>query len=121
MGTCAQRTCTILYPVTSTVYSTSALFKTTLVASNVLHNVLCALAVCGLLLFTLVARVRRAVPLDDGVVVAGLLCIYFILVHMVLAPLPRYAVPIHGFLYLCGSVVLYELVTQGYRRARGIP
>jgi hypothetical protein len=114
-----QRDGPFLYPVTSTMYQTNSFFRLSLVASNVLHNVLCVLTVGGLLLLPFVARSKKRSRLDPAVAVSGLFVVYFVLIHVILSPLPRYAMPIHGFLYLCGSVVLYELGRLGTRKLGG--
>jgi 4-amino-4-deoxy-L-arabinose transferase-like glycosyltransferase len=104
-----------IYPVSSSLYHESRLAYRSLVLMKRSHT---ALVVIGLLTIGGVAlRAFRGGLRSPTGVAAGaiaLLLVYFTGVHMVMAPLPRYSIPLQGPLYLLAAYGL----TEGYRFLR---
>ncbi|MDR1934682.1 MAG: glycosyltransferase family 39 protein [Candidatus Accumulibacter sp.] len=100
-----------VYPVTASPYLTSPFFQATELISAYLHPLLtiAALAGCGLVLFKPeIFRLSKGKRCIAMLVVA--LILYFLVIHMVGAPFPRYGIPLRPIIYGFG---LFTLATLG--------
>ena len=98
-----------IYPVVSTIYQQYTVAAATLWLFNTLRPLLLLLAAwsCAYVLF----RIFRAKSIHEEILVISLLAatlLYFTLVHTVLAPLPRYAIPVIPVLYLTAAFGLWK-------------
>lgn len=99
-----------VYPVEASPYLTSPFFHITEVASAYLHRPLtiAALAGCGAVLF----KPRLLGLSEDNRPIAVLivaLILYFLAIHMVGAPFPRYGIPLRPIIYGLGLFTLAAL------------
>jgi hypothetical protein len=100
-----------VYPVETSPYFTLPFFRITESVSASLHLPLtiAALIGCGLVLFK-----PRALGLSEDnrciAVLVVALILYFLAVHMVGAPFPRYGIPLRPFIYGLG---LFTLAVPG--------
>jgi hypothetical protein len=99
-----------VYPVIVSPYLTSPLFHATEVVSACLHLLLtvAALAGCGLVLFRPRVFDLREQNQRVAVLIVALI-LYFLAVHMVGAPFPRYAIPLRPVIYGLGLLTLAVL------------
>lgn len=100
-----------IYPVTSSIYSSSGFFMFTLSLFQAIHPIflLLSLAAAIFLLRDLaISRFNTAANTEAYFIVG---CIaYFTVVHMVFAPLPRYSIPMHPLIYMIGLFFISKLL-----------
>ena len=100
-----------IYPVRSSIYSSSGFFMITLSLFKAIHPLfaLLSLAAIVMLLRELLRSRFNTAANTEIYLVAG--CItYFTLVHTVFAPLPRYSIPMHPLLYVAGLFAISKLI-----------
>lgn len=92
-----------MYKVFSSIYDQYRIAAYSLTLSKWLHPVLLA-GFCLTLVFLAAGSFGIHQPFcsGPGVQILALLLLYFTFVHTVLAPLPRYSIPLHGGLYILG-------------------
>jgi hypothetical protein len=94
---------TFIYPVRNNPYFSKPSFYLSSYYMEQIHGPLMMLAIAGMLLVWLPARLQ---PLSkDGLVFAramSLLVLYFLAAHSVVAPYPRYSIPMRPVLYGMG-------------------
>jgi 4-amino-4-deoxy-L-arabinose transferase-like glycosyltransferase len=102
------------YGVKSSIYHTAKVARATYVLMMSLHGFLAMLALTYTV-FLLSRTVRtRAYNKNPEIVITGILIVYFTLIHMVLAPLPRYAVPLYPFSYILAVGAVAALTKKAY-------
>lgn len=106
-----------LYPVIKSPYAAMEPFYISHLATGYAHNPLMWLAVLGSALVWL-ATWQVWVPRDSLLVpqLASLLLLYFIGIHMVVAPFPRYAIPLRPICYLLAVWVCWALWQRAFGR-----
>jgi 4-amino-4-deoxy-L-arabinose transferase-like glycosyltransferase len=99
-----------VYPVTASPYMISPLFQATEIASVYLHFFLtmAALVGCGIVLFRPRVFALRSENHCIAVLIVALI-LYFLAVHMVGAPFPRYGIPLRPIIYGLGLWTLAAL------------
>lgn len=108
-----------IYPVKDSPYGKSALFQLSHGLMRSLHGALVSLAVLGCVL-AWSTGIRRALGLAESemipVQLISLLLVYATVVHMVVAPFPRYSIPLRPELYMMAAFGVSALLRL-YRRA----
>jgi 4-amino-4-deoxy-L-arabinose transferase-like glycosyltransferase len=105
-----------IYPVSRSIYHISTAGRVFLEGFRLLHPWL-ILSAFGLVLFVLVRAWRqRQWTQDLPLLICGSLMLYFTAIHIVLAPLPRYSVPMWGIAYTLALVAFYR--TTGWLASR---
>ena len=89
-----------VYPIVSTPYQEAGIFKVTHSVMKLLHVPITLLAILG----AVTAWVPRAFGVREGnntwlMKILGLLFLYFILIHTIASPYPRYSIPIRPLTY----------------------
>ena len=102
-----------VYPVTSTPYASNGIFRWTHQFMYYLHWPLVLLGLCGCLIaWCPVTRAREATGLSTPIArFISLLLGYFIFIHMIGTPFPRYSFPLRPFLYGMALYALYAILT----------
>jgi 4-amino-4-deoxy-L-arabinose transferase-like glycosyltransferase len=93
-----------IYPVNKSLFSPPSPGMYVLYVYKYAHGLLllATLLVVGLSIRMLLKRESTPDrPLDAMILFSGVVTIYFLLAHTVLAPLPRYSIPLHSIYYLC--------------------
>ena len=93
-----------IYPVDKSLFSLPSPGMYILYVYKYAHGLflLATLMVVGLSVRMMWKRERTADrPLDAMILFCGVITVYFVLAHTVLAPLPRYSIPLHPIYYLC--------------------
>lgn len=101
-----------VYPVLDSIYHKNTAAYYSVVLSSRLHLfwVFSFAALAGYLSVRLIFG-RNLSPPEALAVPVVLIVLYFVIIHVALAPLPRYAVPIHGFLFVSGVFLVYRVFT----------
>lgn len=97
-----------------TPYSDNTLFIQSQNLSRILHTPLMLLAVIGSFYF-FIAKARFALQVSSIVV------LYFMGMHMIGAPFPRYSIPIRPFCYGIALSMLFEIYSILRRKSRQTP
>ncbi len=101
-----------VYPLLKTPYTTEPLFQTTRTAMLLVHPIFVALALLGVVIAWL-PGVKRDLP--DSFIwtfqLLSLLMIYFIVLHIIGAPYPRYSIPLRPVIYGMALSVLFWFIT----------
>lgn len=102
--------------VLSSIYSKYQIVEYSMVFSKWMHPVL-LISACFIILFLLGGLLKSKQPpcKGPGIWVITSLFLYFTAIHTVLAPLPRYSIPLHGDLFLlgtCGFVLCIDFVRK---------
>lgn len=96
-----------VYRILTSMYETNSVAKGSLTLMRTLHPILLILAVFGAIYS--ISMYKRAEPENKKRIVIALiffmLLFYFTAVHSVLAPLPRYSIPLRPVLYLAALVL----------------
>jgi 4-amino-4-deoxy-L-arabinose transferase-like glycosyltransferase len=105
-----------IYPVHTSPYFQAGWFALTHHLMTALHWPLVVLALLTTLMVWLpIAKKRLS---DNALIVArfaSLIMIYFMLVHIVGTPLPRYSIPLRPFIYGLAMLGLHMMITNAYR------
>jgi 4-amino-4-deoxy-L-arabinose transferase-like glycosyltransferase len=98
-----------IYPVKSSLYQQLRVARWSLHAMRWTHAIFVLAALfAAIVLFVRAARRKAGSPSDFGACAVVLLLVYFTLIHTLLAPLPRYSIPLHGPMYLLAIFGLME-------------
>jgi len=110
----------LVYPVANSPYFEIPRFYWSAYYMELIHGSLMVMALIGMLLVWVPARLQRLGP-DQAFCLRAisLIVIYFLLMHMVVAPFPRYAIPMKPLLF---AMALYPVVLlvrlSGFARGR---
>ncbi|MBF0202779.1 MAG: glycosyltransferase family 39 protein [Desulfamplus sp.] len=101
-----------IYPVKSSIYNHNWVAFQSLVIMSFLHPIFVGLTFL-LVIFMLIKRLRRiSLTESEKFAMPALMSIfYFAFIHTILAPLPRYSVPLHPLIFICAIFMLYRLYT----------
>jgi 4-amino-4-deoxy-L-arabinose transferase-like glycosyltransferase len=102
-----------IYPIRTSLYETSFIADTTRQGMRILHPILIVMAFGGLVIS--LANLRFGEETKHSQLVGLMLfslMLYFTLAHSLLAPLPRYSIPLRPILYLCALFPLEFLLSQ---------
>lgn len=101
-----------VYPVSFSLYDANIFAHGTMEAMQFLHPYLLFFVMAGAILLFFICRQRivSREKLTMVFIIYALLC-YITLVHMALAPLPRYSIPFRPALYIAFSAALYYCTT----------
>lgn len=103
-----------IYPVESSIYHKNKIALASLKAMFFLHPFFVSVALLGSL-FALIGLCRKRAPSSNTLVsFLSITVFYFMGVHMVLAPLPRYSIPMYPFVFILG--VYFLCTTIGFLR-----
>ena len=111
-----------VYPVSNTPYKDDGLFRLTYRLSRTLHWPIVGLAFMGLWILWFTGR-----PFIDSTPkmllsrFVSVLLIYFMLIHMIGAPFPRYAIPLRPLLYAMAMFTLSYGIDTIRNRIRSTP
>lgn len=99
-----------IYPVIKSPYESTIGFTVT---HSIMKNIQPILNILALLCTVAVWLPTRITKLSDKIVIAGrglaVILIYFLLIHIVATPLPRYAIPIYPIIYCLSIIMLYSI------------
>jgi|WetSurMetagenome_2_1015567.scaffolds.fasta_scaffold16424_2 4-amino-4-deoxy-L-arabinose transferase-like glycosyltransferase len=97
-----------VYNTLQSPYDSEELFKTTFQWAETLHIPLVALS----LFFTILIGIRfvQGVPFEISIGFLALLLSYMILLHIIVAPFPRYSTPLLPTIYLAAMLFLKEFI-----------
>lgn len=93
-----------VYPVKTSLYKTNAFADFTRQVMKYIHPVFVIIVMAGVVLLVLGVWKQRIETKKNifAVLLSFLLLVYFTSVHMMLASLPRYSIPLQPLLYVCG-------------------
>lgn len=111
-----------IYQVASCIYFNYTAAAYSMLFSKWMHPILLVSA-CFTVLSLFVGFLKRDQPncSGPGILIVALLSLYFTAIHSVLAPLPRYSIPVHGCLFLlgtCGFVFIVSFARKQYVNKR---
>jgi len=100
-----------IYQVFDCIYFKYSATAYSMLFSKWIHPIL-LISACFTILLLLVGFLKRFQTYcsGPGIQIIALLTLYFTAVHTILAPLPRYSIPLHGCLFLLGT---YGFVSIG--------
>jgi len=102
-----------VYPVLHSVYHKTFWAKASFSALRFLHPFLTILAIIGAIIVIKNIFFRKETTPDNySLLFLFSVPIYYTIVHIFLLPIPRYAVPIHGFVYI-GGIFTFLLSVNG--------
>lgn len=102
-----------IYPITETPYQNEGVFRWTHNVMHYLHAPLTCLAILGAIVAWFPAKVATLEKSQWQIRLISLIFIYFIMIHMIAAPFPRYSIPIRPVVY---GLAMY-FVAELWRRA----
>ncbi|MGE0485549.1 MAG: hypothetical protein AB7Q81_15500 [Gammaproteobacteria bacterium] len=108
-----------IYPALASPYLEAGLARSSATLMQLLHAPLMVLAVTGTALAALPARLQ-CLPAKQlhGVRCLALLMVYFVAVHVVTAPFPRYAIPMRPVCYVLAAYAAVSLLARVRARLR---
>ncbi|SEH05568.1 phospholipid carrier-dependent glycosyltransferase [Candidatus Venteria ishoeyi] len=95
-----------VYPVIQTPYATDWLFKLTHTIMWILHPILVVLSLIGVVLAWLPAAKQLPSSFLWSFRLLSLLMLYFVMLHIIGAPFPRYSIPMRPVIYGMAIAVL---------------
>lgn len=103
-----------IYPaLISPYYAEGSIFDFTSVLMHKTHSILVLLSLVGMIAGLLPSSISL---LSDGqrkaVLLVSLVYIYYILVHIVVAPFPRYSIPLRPLTYILSLVAVYSTINN---------
>ena len=106
-----------IYQVVSCIYFKYNIAAYTMLISKWMHPVLLVSA-CFTILSLLAGFLKRYQPScsGPGIQIVALVALYFTAIHSILAPLPRYSMPLHGCLFLLGTCGFVFISSFGRRK-----
>lgn len=102
-----------IYPITKTPYQNDGLFRWTHDVMHYLHVPLTCMAILGTIVAWFPAKMATYEKSQWQIRLVSLVFIYFIIIHMIAAPFPRYSIPIRPLVY---GLAVYFMV-EVWRRA----
>ena len=100
-----------IYPVKKTLFRDHRMAGLLHASMKVIHPFLLLLSAMGIPLL-LCKKVRERFPGAKYAAFVVTLLIYFSAIHIVLAPLPRYSIPLRPFLYISAFASLYMIISM---------
>jgi len=105
-----------IYSIKTSLYKTNPYAEMTRVGMEYLHPVFIMMALAGFItVFIPFRQYEKPSGSKASVLILYSLLIYFTLVHMVLTPIPRYAIPLRPMLYIGALVLLGRLFSFKHR------
>ncbi|TNF91650.1 MAG: hypothetical protein EP297_15505 [Gammaproteobacteria bacterium] len=101
-----------IYPtLTSTYYAENSVYTLTLGVMKILHPVLVTLAYVGVIVTFMSEKKSGMNKLALSLAqVLAMTYLYFILIHIIVAPFPRYAIPIRPITYILAFIALNAII-----------
>ena len=100
-----------IYPVTKSIYTEYNFFGFTLWFFRAIHPLFALLSLAtSVFLLRNLARSGYSIGSNAGILLIAGVLLYFTAIHMVFAPLPRYSIPVHPLLYLCGLYAITRIL-----------
>lgn len=100
-----------IYPIEKSIYFTNDFLSYTLTFYHAIHPVFVLLSLAALVLLARSLHASKYNSEHDAIALLVVGCIaYFTALHMVFAPLPRYAIPVHPLIYLAGLYAIAKWI-----------